>query len=40
MKNDSQKKILEMLSSGKISVEEATALLSKLQYPDTPDEEL
>lgn len=30
MKNESQKKILEMLSEGKISVEEATALLSRL----------
>jgi hypothetical protein len=35
MKNDSHKKILEMLSNGKISVDEATALLSKLQSPDT-----
>ena len=40
MKNDSHKKILEMLSSGKITVEEATALLSKLQDPETIDEEL
>ncbi len=40
MKNDSHKKILEMLSNGKISVEEATALLSKLQDPETIDEEL
>lgn len=39
MKNDSQKKILGMLSDGKISVEEATALLSKLQNPNTIDEE-
>lgn len=30
MKNESQKKILEMLSEGKINVEEATALLSRL----------
>lgn len=37
--NDSRKKILEMLSEGKISVEEATALLSKIQNPDTTDEE-
>jgi hypothetical protein len=35
MKDDSKKKILEMLSDGKISVDEATALLSKLQSPDT-----
>ena len=40
MKNDSRKKILEMLSDGKITVEEATALLSKLQDPDTADEEV
>ncbi len=40
MKNDSHKKILEMLSNGKISVEEATALLSKLQDTETIDEEL
>ncbi len=40
MKNDSKKKILEMLSDSKISVEEATALLSKLQNPDTVDEEV
>ena len=40
MKNDSHKKILEMLSNGKITVEEATALLSKLQDPETIDEEL
>ncbi len=40
MKNDSHKKILEMLSDGKISVEEATALLSKLQNPDTAEEEV
>lgn len=39
MMNDSRKKILEMLSEGKISVEEATALLSKIQNPDTTDEE-
>ncbi len=40
MKNESKKKILEMLSNGKISVEEATALLSKLQDPDTTDEQV
>ena len=40
MKNDSHKKILEMLSNGKITVEEATALLSKLQDPETIEEEL
>lgn len=40
MKNDSRKKILEMLSEGKISVEEATALLSKLQNPDAADDEV
>ncbi len=40
MKNDSKRKILEMLSDGKISVEEATALLSKLQNPDTADENI
>ncbi|NOQ21994.1 MAG: hypothetical protein GQ565_05000 [Candidatus Aegiribacteria sp.] len=39
MKNDSQKKILNMLSDGKISVEEATALLSKFQNTDTAEEE-
>ncbi|MEN8207719.1 MAG: hypothetical protein ABFR50_00560 [Candidatus Fermentibacteria bacterium] len=40
MKNDSHKKVLEMLSDGKITVEEATALLSKLQDPDTTDDEI
>lgn len=40
MKNDSHKKILEMLSDGKITVEEATALLSKLHDPDTIDDEI
>ena len=40
MQNDSHKKILEMLSNGKITVEEATALLSKVQDPDTVDEEV
>ncbi len=40
MQNDSHKKILEMLSNGKITVEEATALLSKLQDTDTVDEEI
>lgn len=34
MENSSQKKILEMLSEDKITVEEATALLSKLQNTD------
>lgn len=34
MENSSQKKILEMLSEGKITVEEATALLSRLQNTD------
>ena len=34
MQNSSQKKILEMLSESKITVEEATALLSKLQNTD------
>ncbi len=40
MKNDSRKKILEMLSNGKISVEEATALLSKLQDTESIDDEI
>ena len=40
MKNDSHKKILEMLSNGKITVEEATSLLSKLQDTETIDEEV
>ena len=39
MENSSQKKILEMLSEGKITVEEATALLSKLQTTDSDMEE-
>lgn len=34
MENSSQKKILEMLSEGKITIEEATALLSRLQNTD------
>lgn len=34
MENSSQKKILEMLSESKITVEEATALLSRLQNTD------
>ncbi len=39
MKNESQKKILEMLAEDKISVEEATALLEKLHTPqDAPPE--
>lgn len=40
MKNDSHKKILEMLEGGKITVEEAAALLSKLQNTDTVEEEV
>ncbi len=40
MKNDSHKKILEMLAGGKITVDEATALLSKLQDHDTIDDEI
>jgi len=40
MNNDSHKKILEMLSDGKITVEEAAALLSKLQNIDTVEEEV
>ena len=40
MKNDSHKKILEMLAGGKITVEEAAALLSKLQNTDTVEEEV
>ena len=39
MKNDSNKKILEMLSNGKISVDEATALLSKLHGSDAADDD-
>ncbi|MFO8183922.1 MAG: hypothetical protein R6U39_07080 [Candidatus Aegiribacteria sp.] len=45
MKEESQKKILEMLSEGKISVEEATALLSRLgggkeqEEAETPETE-
>lgn len=39
MADESQKKILEMLSEGKISVEEATALLSKLDTGEDPAEE-
>jgi len=41
MENESQKKILEMLAEDKISVEEATALLSKLggQQQESPDAE-
>lgn len=38
MKNESQKKILEMLAEDKITVEEATALLSKLNRSEEPDE--
>ncbi len=40
MKDDSNKKILEMLSNGKISVDEATALLSKLHDSDTTDDDV
>ncbi len=40
MKNDSHKKILEMLSDGKITVDEAAALLSKLQNTDAVEEEV
>jgi hypothetical protein len=39
MNNESRKKILEMLSEGKISVDEATALLAKVQAPDNIDDE-
>ncbi|MCK4505980.1 MAG: hypothetical protein KAW14_10200 [Candidatus Aegiribacteria sp.] len=39
MENSSQKKILEMLSEGKITVEEATALLSRLQNTDSDTDE-
>jgi len=39
MKNESRKKILEMLSDGKISIEEATALLSKVHDPEPTDDE-
>ncbi len=39
MRNESQKKILEMLSEDKITVDEATALLSKLGKPDEQEEE-
>jgi len=41
MENESQKKILEMLAEDKISVEEATALLSKLggQQQESADAE-
>ncbi|MCK4671938.1 MAG: hypothetical protein KAT47_05280 [Candidatus Aegiribacteria sp.] len=38
MENSSQKKILEMLSEDKITVDEATALLSRLQNTDNMDE--
>jgi hypothetical protein len=34
MKNESQKKILQMLAEDKITVEEATALLEKLNRPE------
>ena len=40
MKNDSHKKILEMLAGGKITVDEAAALLSKLQKTDAVEEEV
>ncbi len=39
MKNESQKKILEMLAEDKITVDEATALLSKLQEPESAPED-
>ena len=39
MKNNSQKKILEMLAEDKITVDEATALLSKVHEPDAAPEE-
>ena len=39
MENSSQKKILEMLSEDKITVEEATALLSRLQNTDSDTDE-
>lgn len=38
MNNESQKKILEMLAEDRITVEEATALLSKLGRSEEPDE--
>lgn len=38
MEDSSQKKILEMLSENKITVDEATALLSKLSDPETSTE--
>ena len=39
MKNESQKKILEMLAEDKITVDEATALLSKVHEPDAAPED-
>lgn len=39
MAKESQKKVLEMLSDGKITVEEATALLSKVGEGDEPEPE-
>ena len=39
MENSSQKKILEMLSEEKITVEEATALLSRLQNTEGDTDE-
>ncbi|MBN2587269.1 MAG: hypothetical protein JXA64_09050 [Candidatus Fermentibacteraceae bacterium] len=39
MRSESQKKILEMLSEDKITVDEATALLSKLGKPEEQEEE-
>ena len=39
MKSESQKKILEMLAEDKITVEEATALLDKLNRPDQAADE-
>ncbi|OPL18910.1 MAG: hypothetical protein AVO35_02980 [Candidatus Aegiribacteria sp. MLS_C] len=38
MRNESQKKILEMLAEDRITVEEATALLSKLGRSEEPEE--
>jgi hypothetical protein len=40
MRNESQKKILEMLAEDKISVEEATALLSKLGRSEDLEDEV
>lgn len=40
MRNESQKKILEMLAEDKITVEEATALLSKLGKSEDQEEDV